>query len=334
MRDALPKDHVCVATENLAFGMFVAGLDRPWRETPFAVQGFIIEDRRQLDALRLVCNEVVVDRSRSNGEAVAHLKPSEPPKPKSRHPLLAALTTIFRPRAWLFHGGRLGRQGLASAVLRQNQRLEALNANTGTGSGTRMTVVDLRLPKGMQPVEYPDDTTIEDAIAPARTAYVKIESTMKNIIIDLAQNKEISADAVSGAATELVEIIAMNSEAMMWLARMRARNALAYAKSVQLGQEVPRAAGRAVRAGHRPLPGGLAGGAFHRRDRGRGQPQQGAPPAAARADPYRRGQEDASRSGGTQPARGLGRRRREPVRIWRGVPSNAYGIVQRDYFLS
>lgn len=57
-----------VPVEQLAIGMFVSELDRPWLDTPFLVQGFMIEDEATLVQLRQLCRQVVVDLSRSNLE--------------------------------------------------------------------------------------------------------------------------------------------------------------------------------------------------------------------------------------------------------------------------
>lgn len=48
--------------------MFVADLDRPWVDTPFPLQGFLIEDERQIAELRSHCAFVVIDRARSTGD--------------------------------------------------------------------------------------------------------------------------------------------------------------------------------------------------------------------------------------------------------------------------
>ena len=57
-----------VFTHELKVGMFVADLDRPWVDTPFLLQGFLIEDEEQVAALRAHCEYVMVDRARSTGE--------------------------------------------------------------------------------------------------------------------------------------------------------------------------------------------------------------------------------------------------------------------------
>ncbi len=48
--------------------MFVVGIDRPWTETPFMMQGFLLENADQLRALQKYCRSVTIDRSRSIGD--------------------------------------------------------------------------------------------------------------------------------------------------------------------------------------------------------------------------------------------------------------------------
>lgn len=54
-----------VAAHDVKLGMFVAELDRPWVGTPFALQGFLVSNERQLAVLRQFCSFVSVDRDRS-----------------------------------------------------------------------------------------------------------------------------------------------------------------------------------------------------------------------------------------------------------------------------
>lgn len=58
-----------VAAQDLQLGMFVAELDRPWLESPFLLQGFLVEDQATLKQLRALCRFVYVDRARSAGDA-------------------------------------------------------------------------------------------------------------------------------------------------------------------------------------------------------------------------------------------------------------------------
>ena len=56
-----------IFTGDLKVGMFIADLDRPWVDTPFLLQGFLIENDEQILALRTHCDYVMVDRARSTG---------------------------------------------------------------------------------------------------------------------------------------------------------------------------------------------------------------------------------------------------------------------------
>lgn len=54
-----------ISTDKLKIGMYVAELDRPWLESPFLFQGFVIDDDEDLDKLRECCEFVYVDEERS-----------------------------------------------------------------------------------------------------------------------------------------------------------------------------------------------------------------------------------------------------------------------------
>ena len=54
-----------IPVEALKFGVYVHELDRPWTDTPFMFQGFMLSTQQQLDALKKYCSTVVVDLERS-----------------------------------------------------------------------------------------------------------------------------------------------------------------------------------------------------------------------------------------------------------------------------
>ena len=59
-----------VQIDDLQIGMFVSGIDRPWRETPFPIQGFHVENRAQLEKLKHLCKWVYVDVRKCRGNVV------------------------------------------------------------------------------------------------------------------------------------------------------------------------------------------------------------------------------------------------------------------------
>ena len=54
-----------VDVRDLAPGMYVCRLDRPWTETPFPLQGFLIETTDEVRELTRLCSHVFVDTERS-----------------------------------------------------------------------------------------------------------------------------------------------------------------------------------------------------------------------------------------------------------------------------
>jgi HD-GYP domain-containing protein (c-di-GMP phosphodiesterase class II) len=54
-----------IYVHQLEPGMYVSGLDRPWLETPFYLQGFMIQNSSDVQKLSLYCDYVYVDYRRS-----------------------------------------------------------------------------------------------------------------------------------------------------------------------------------------------------------------------------------------------------------------------------
>ncbi len=107
-----------MTTDALRLGMYVSRLDRPWVETPFLFQGFILEREEDLQTLRSLCREVVVDAERSRvhvPEAAGARRRPEPArtsKPVFREAVQAAARARGRGHRLvkrLFQDIRLGR---------------------------------------------------------------------------------------------------------------------------------------------------------------------------------------------------------------------------------
>jgi HD-GYP domain-containing protein (c-di-GMP phosphodiesterase class II) len=69
---------VKVDVADITIGMFVSGLDRPWTQTPFPIQGFYIHDFDQIKQLKTHCNYVYVDVTKGTVPALANLKALDP----------------------------------------------------------------------------------------------------------------------------------------------------------------------------------------------------------------------------------------------------------------
>ena len=54
-----------IDVNDLVYGMFVSELDRPWTETPFLIQGVLIESGEDIAEFRRLCDYVYIDVERS-----------------------------------------------------------------------------------------------------------------------------------------------------------------------------------------------------------------------------------------------------------------------------
>ena len=54
-----------IIVNDLQLGMYVSELDRPWLETPYAIQGILIKSQQDIDVLKRYCSHVYVDLDRS-----------------------------------------------------------------------------------------------------------------------------------------------------------------------------------------------------------------------------------------------------------------------------
>ena len=65
-----------IPVAELRFGMYVSELDRPWTDTPFTFQGFVLETEEQLQTLKKYCNTVLVDEARGELPGPSRLRPA------------------------------------------------------------------------------------------------------------------------------------------------------------------------------------------------------------------------------------------------------------------
>ena len=68
--------------QDLQPGMYVSGLDRPWLDTPFSLQGFMIRNLSDVKKLGFYCDYVYVDSSKS----LANLSVAATPAASNKRP--------------------------------------------------------------------------------------------------------------------------------------------------------------------------------------------------------------------------------------------------------
>jgi len=62
-----------VSIDDLRLGMFISELDRPWLNSPFMLQGFLLTEELDRTTLLGLVQEVTIDPARSQPESLLHL---------------------------------------------------------------------------------------------------------------------------------------------------------------------------------------------------------------------------------------------------------------------
>jgi HD-GYP domain-containing protein (c-di-GMP phosphodiesterase class II) len=111
---------------ELQFGMYIAELDRPWTDTPFMFQGFVLSTPQQMDALKKYCKTVFIDVER--GAA-----PEAEPRGASRE--RASVEQEFRPARRAYKTSRALMREVMAAV-RVGRTLDAAQVKAAVSSMT------------------------------------------------------------------------------------------------------------------------------------------------------------------------------------------------------
>jgi HD-GYP domain-containing protein (c-di-GMP phosphodiesterase class II) len=178
-----------VATLDLRLGMWVAELDRPWLESPFLMQGFLIEEEEQIATLRDLCRFVTVDRSRSTGD---EYRPDELFVPEKRAPIRPVVQAIRYE----------SKKKLKLPPL-------AMSAEREVGRHKFATVA------------YVDDIHIEDELPAAQASYESAQKLLDDITEQVTAGKVPDVEHVERTVDGLVECVVRNADALLWMSKLK-----------------------------------------------------------------------------------------------------------------
>jgi len=225
---------VRVERNGISRGMFVAELDRPWLDTPFLIQGFLLESDDDLATLCRLCEYVYVDPRRSS-------VPISAPRP-----VVEAPVSLSRPAAEVRSRGAASladvRPADASPMLVSALRGEVHTLPPRERAALRPHVIGLRrdvhpelAPPGRQLIEYGNDAPLEQELPRAAIAIRKTEVAIERLTQDIAERGQVSLTGMKNVTDDLVDSIISNPDALMWATRLRRDDTRAYAHGLRAG---------------------------------------------------------------------------------------------------
>jgi HD-GYP domain-containing protein (c-di-GMP phosphodiesterase class II) len=183
-----------VRVDELRIGMFVSRLDRPWTETSFPLQGFMIRNRAQVERLAEYCESVYIDIEKSSA--------SEPV------PALRTLSPAAR-----------GTTGTATA-------------GAGLGGSGPIETATTREADWVGATEYPRQASVEDELPQAQAAMESVSVRAAEILDTLRSGRGVSREQIRAAVEPVVASLVRNPDAFFWLETLRKRDDYAYAHAI------------------------------------------------------------------------------------------------------
>lgn len=187
-----------ISTLDLKLGMFVAELDRPWLDSPFLMQGFLIDEEDQLVKLRDLCRFVTIDRARSVG-AECRADPVATFEPGRRVPAPHAVPVTYYE----------GTRKLAIPPLVMSGSREVAGRKFAT-------------------VHYVDDMRVEDDLPAATMSYTKAKDLIEDIGSQVMAGKVPDIEHVDRTVDGLVECVARNPDTLLWLSKLKRSDSETY----------------------------------------------------------------------------------------------------------
>lgn len=163
-----------VNTSELQLGMYVSGLDRPWLEVPFPVQGFLLETPSDIARIQKYCKHVFIDSAKCVVEEGA-----------------------VKRRA-------------TNRVRKTNQQIF---------QGRKLKV-------------YADSATWTEEFPKAKAAVHALTETVDHIFDQASHGGALDVVKVKKSVDPMIDSIARNPDACIWLARMKQQDTYTYQHSV------------------------------------------------------------------------------------------------------
>ena len=185
---------IVVPTQNVALGMYVAHLDRPWLDTPFLFQGFEVTEKWEILELEKYCEYVYIDPGRS------------------------MITLSGVPR-----------YEVPSTIVRKLSAadIEQVKAKNGASLATTPEAIESRrceLYRSMseEPQEvYKDKHSQKREAASAIKAYDYAREKTGRLLKAIDGGKPVEAKHCRGVVKYIAESVIRNADALAWLVYLR-----------------------------------------------------------------------------------------------------------------
>ncbi len=183
---SVKRSEIQVTVDQLELGMRVTRLDRPWLETDFLLQGFIIDSQDDIDALVRQCKYVYVE-----SQTVSKTPDME------RRDAPAGLFARFSKRP--------------------AQRHSVSSNRPAAGLGKHRPTPDTR-------IAHINKISTERELGGARVTYGDAKQSVKSIMDGLRIGRAIDINQSRAAVNSIVDSVLRNKDALIWLTKIKSKD--------------------------------------------------------------------------------------------------------------
>jgi HD-GYP domain-containing protein (c-di-GMP phosphodiesterase class II) len=187
-----------VSTQNLVPGMYVAALDRPWLETPFLFQGFVIKGEQEIEELRRYCEHVYVRVEEKNARSSSARRAGS----KERKPRTSGFALIRR----------------AAALLRKRGEPEVTHKQEPKPGDFYVDTIDVKV-----------------ELTTAKSVYDQASTALGEQMERMRRGGKLEWSVLEQVVAPMIDSILRNRDAMTWLSRIKQTDDYTYGHSVSCG---------------------------------------------------------------------------------------------------
>jgi HD-GYP domain-containing protein (c-di-GMP phosphodiesterase class II) len=228
-----PIERYLLSIEDVTIGMYVTDIDRPWLDTPFVMEGFLVRTERELKALHQHTRLAYVDLQRSSDSVAAAIRAAALDGKKARGTAPrgggrrgTGRADPDRPGNGGPHTGEAG--SLLGRLRRWFARADAVEESVEEKLSLAKMAAKLQLPTSQKLERYAPPRPIQAELPRAQSTFTRGVDMLGALMRDLRGNARPSLRDVEEVADGLVESMIECPDAMLWVARMRSHNQRIY----------------------------------------------------------------------------------------------------------
>ncbi|MEE3118954.1 MAG: HD-GYP domain-containing protein [Pseudomonadota bacterium] len=177
-----------IDVDELSIGMHVVRLDRPWEDTNFLIQGFVIRDNEEILALQAQCHHVFIE-GRVETSAAPRASKADRAKPKS------GLFGLFKRNS-------------------QKKAQPAAQSQASPASTTKPV-------KPRRRVNYMNQVDVGTEMPFAKVRFEDAQKTAKSIMSGLRMGRTLDLNNARSVVNSCVESVLRNENALMLLSKIK-----------------------------------------------------------------------------------------------------------------